>query len=173
MGQEHDIIEREKRLGDVGLVGEDVEARGKDAADRRRLARDMLARVGLRPEHYDRYPHMFSGGQRQRIAIARALMLNPRILVLDEPVSALDLSVQAQVLNLLADLQEEFGLAYLFISHGLSVVRYMADEIMVMNEGRIVEIANSDEIYRRPREEYTQRLLASIPKGWRGRHAAA
>jgi peptide/nickel transport system ATP-binding protein len=115
-----------------------------------------------------KYPHEFSGGQRQRIAIARCLTMKPDILICDESVSALDVSVQAQVLNLLQDLQDEFHLSYIFISHDLAVVKYIADEIMVMNEGRIVEIANSDEIYRHPREEYTQRLLASIPKGWQG-----
>ena len=119
----------------------------------------MLAQVGLRPEHYDRYPHMFSGGQRQRIAIARALMLSPRILVLDEPVSALDLSVQAQVLNILVDLQARLGLAYLFISHGLSVVRHMADDVMVMYLGRPVEYGAREAIFANPRHPYTRALL--------------
>jgi dipeptide transport system ATP-binding protein len=140
-----------------------INRRGMSAAERRQAALDMLARVGLRPEHYDRYPHMFSGGQRQRIAIARALMLNPAILVLDEPVSALDLSVQAQVLNILVDLQAEFGLAYLFISHGLSVVRHMADEVMVMYLGRPVELGPREEIFARPRHPYTRALLSATP----------
>ncbi|HVY21357.1 MAG TPA: dipeptide ABC transporter ATP-binding protein [Bauldia sp.] len=134
-----------------------------DRASRRRAALEMMERVGLRPEHYERYPHMFSGGQRQRIAIARALMLRPRILILDEPVSALDLSVQAQVLNILSALQEEFGLAYLFISHGLSVVRHMADEVMVMYLGRVVERGPRDEIFNHPRHPYTRALLSATP----------
>jgi dipeptide transport system ATP-binding protein len=140
-----------------------INRRGMTAAERRAAALAMMDRVGLRHEHYDRYPHMFSGGQRQRVAIARALMLRPRILILDEPVSALDLSVQAQVLNILLDLQEEFGLAYMFISHGLSVVRHMADEIMVMYLGRPVEQGARDEIFRNPRHPYTRALLSATP----------
>jgi dipeptide transport system ATP-binding protein len=133
------------------------------AAERRGKALDMLARVGLRPEHYGRYPHMFSGGQRQRIAVARALMLDPKIIVLDEPVSALDVSIQAQVLNLLADLQDEFGLTYVFISHDLSVVRFVADHVMVMYLGRPVELAPVEEIFAHPRHPYTKALLSATP----------
>lgn len=133
------------------------------AAERRRRAMDMLERVGLRADHYNRYPHMFSGGQRQRIAIARALMLNPSLLVLDEPVSALDLSVQAQVLNLLSDLQDEMNLTYAFISHDLSVVRYIADQVMVIYQGEVVENAPRDEIFTNPRHAYTQKLFAATP----------
>lgn len=135
-----------------------------NAAQRRDAAMAMMARVGLRPEHYARYPHMFSGGQRQRIAVARSLMLNPRILVLDEPVSALDVSIQAQVLNLLADLQDEFDLAYLFISHDLSVVKHVADEIMVMYLGHPVEKGSRDDIFNNPRHPYTRALLSATPK---------
>jgi peptide/nickel transport system ATP-binding protein len=145
---------------------------GANAQERTELAFELLQKVGLPEVSFYKYPHEFSGGQRQRIAIARCLTMKPDILICDESVSALDVSVQAQVLNLLQDLQDEFRLSYIFISHDLAVVKYIADEIMVMSEGRIVEIANSDEIYRHPREAYTQRLLASIPKGWQGARVA-
>jgi len=134
-----------------------------DAQTRAEQARTMLALVGLRPEHYDRYPHMFSGGQRQRIAIARALMLKPGLIVADEPVSALDVSIQAQVLNLLADFQQELGLAYLFISHDLGVVRHIAHDVLVMYLGHAVEQGSKQAICSQALHPYTQALLASTP----------
>jgi peptide/nickel transport system ATP-binding protein len=144
---------------------------GASTQERADLAFEMLAKVGLPEASFYKYPHEFSGGQRQRIAIARCLTLKPDILICDESVSALDVSVQAQVLNLLQDLQDEFGLSYLFISHDLAVVKYISDEVMVMSQGELVEMAGSDEIYRDPKEPYTQRLLSAIPRGWQGRGA--
>lgn len=132
-------------------------------SEREAASREMLSLVGLRPEHHERYPHMFSGGQRQRIAIARALMLQPKIVVLDEPVSALDLSIQSQILNLLVELQDRLNLAYLFISHDLSVVRHIADEVMVMYLGRVVEKGSCSSVFERPLHPYTQALVSATP----------
>ena len=152
-----------QKIGDV--LAAPLVIHGNVPADERRdRAMAMLKKVGLSEEHFNRYPHMFSGGQRQRIAIARALMLNPSLLVLDEPVSALDLSVQAQVLNLLADLQDEFNLTYVFISHDLSVVRYIADEVMVMYFGEAVEYGTRDEVFTDPKHDYTKSLFAATPR---------
>jgi oligopeptide transport system ATP-binding protein len=149
-------------VGDI--VTEPLEIHGVGTRrDRRGRVRELLDVVGFNPEYENRYPHEFSGGQRQRIGVARALALNPDLIVCDEPVSALDVSIQAQILNLLKDLQRDFALTYLFISHDLAVVRSMSDDIAVMKDGKIVESGSADEVYERPHEAYTKALLAAVP----------
>jgi oligopeptide transport system ATP-binding protein len=149
-------------VGDI--VGEPLVVHGiGDRSSRRRSAQRLLEVVGFNPDFINRYPHEFSGGQRQRIGVARALALNPRLIICDEPVSALDVSIQAQILNLLKDLQQEFNLAYLFVAHDLAVVRTMSDRIAVMNKGKIVEEGVAESVYSDPKNEYTKALLAAVP----------
>jgi oligopeptide transport system ATP-binding protein len=151
-----------KRVGQI--VGDPLKRQGlASGSDLRRQVQELLVRVGLSSEHYNRFPHEFSGGQRQRIGIARALALKPKLVICDEPVSALDVSIQAQIVNLLDDLQDEFGLAYLFVAHDIGVVRHVSDRIAVMNEGRIVEQGSADQVCESPRDEYTKKLLAAVP----------
>jgi len=152
-------------VGQILLEPMRIHQIGVNDTERAEMAYTLLEKVGLPAAAFHRYPHEFSGGQRQRIAIARCLTMKPEVLVCDESVSALDVSVQAQVLNLLQDLQQEFGLSYIFISHDLAVVKYIADEVMVMHQGRVVEMANSDELYRNPQHAYTKTLLSAIPRG--------
>src|SRR6185295_15496183 len=148
-------------IGDI--LAEPMETHGIPPADRGRRVRELLKLVGLQPEHANRYPQAFSGGQRQRIGIARALALQPKVLVLDEPVSALDLSIRAGVINLLEHLKAALGLSYLFVAHDLSVVRHIADRVAVMYLGRLAEIGDIDEVFERPAHPYTQALLSAIP----------
>ncbi len=151
-----------KRIGQI--VGEPLRLQGvASGAELRRQVGELLERVGLAPEHRNRYPHEFSGGQRQRVGIARALALRPKLVIADEPVSALDVSVRAQIVNLLDELQDELGLTYVFVAHDIGVVRHVSDRIAVMRAGKIVEQGPVDEICERPREEYTKRLLAAVP----------
>jgi oligopeptide transport system ATP-binding protein len=151
-----------KRVGSI--IGAPLEIHGiGDRKERKRQVQELLEKVGLSPEHYNRFPHEFSGGQRQRIGVARALALRPKLVIADEPVSALDVSIQAQVINLLADLQEEFDLTYVFIAHDLGVVRHVSDRIAVMYLGKIVEISPAEELYQRPIMPYTEALLSAVP----------
>jgi oligopeptide transport system ATP-binding protein len=151
-----------KRVGQI--IGDPLELHGiARGAELKRRVQDLLDRVGLQAEHYNRFPHEFSGGQRQRIGIARALALRPKLIVADEPVSALDVSVQAQIINLLEDVQEEFGLSYLFVAHDLGVVRHVSDRIAVMYLGKIVEDSGADELYDKPIHPYTNALLSAVP----------
>jgi ABC-type microcin C transport system duplicated ATPase subunit YejF len=146
------------------IVGEPLQAHGiGNRRSRRATVADLLERVGFDPAYTNRYPHEFSGGQRQRIGIARALALNPRLIICDEPVSALDVSIQAQILNLLKDLQRDLGLSYLFIAHDLAVVRGMSDTIAVMHQGKIVEQGPAEQVYEQPQSDYTRALLAAVP----------
>jgi len=151
-----------KRVGQI--VGGPLKLHGvAEGAELRSRVRELLDLVGLSPEHYNRYPHEFSGGQRQRIGIARALALKPKLVIADEPVSALDVSIQAQILNLLEDLQDELSLSYLFVAHDIGVVRHVSDRIAVMHDGRIVEVGATDQVCERPSHPYTRELLAAVP----------
>ena len=151
-----------KRVGQI--VGDPLKLQGvASGSDLRRQVQELLERVGLSSEHFNRYPHEFSGGQRQRIGIARALALKPKLVICDEPVSALDVSIQAQIINLLDDLQDELGLAYLFVAHDIGIVRHISDRIAVMNEGKIVEQGSADQVCEQPKHEYTKKLLAAVP----------
>jgi peptide/nickel transport system ATP-binding protein/oligopeptide transport system ATP-binding protein len=154
------------RLSIFEIIGEALEIHfpKMSRADRRARVAELLDKVGLKRAHLDRYPHEFSGGQRQRVGIARALAVNPEFIVCDEPVSALDVSVQAQIVNLLQDLQEELGLTYLFIAHDLAVVEHISDFVLVMNQGKIVEAATAEAIYENPQDDYTRKLLSAVPK---------
>ncbi|MCA3017625.1 MAG: ABC transporter ATP-binding protein [Rhodocyclaceae bacterium] len=160
-------------VGQILLEPMTIHKIGANEQERVQMAMALLKRVGMPEVSFYKYPHEFSGGQRQRIAIARCLTMKPDVLICDESVSALDVSVQAQVLNLLQDLQDEYKMSYIFISHDLAVVKYISDQVMVMSEGDVIEVANSDEIYLHPKQEYTKKLLGSIPKGWQeGKRAA-